>query len=134
MDWDVANGLQVLVVDDETDVREWITTVLTECGSQVIAVGSVGEALAALEQFRPDVLVSDIGMPNEDGYTFIRKVRELEQNQGEHIAAIALTGYAREEDYTQALTAGFQRHLAKPIKASELVAVIARLAKKSEEK
>ncbi|KYC41033.1 hypothetical protein WA1_23215 [Scytonema hofmannii PCC 7110] len=79
------NGLQVLVVDDETDVREWITTVLTECGAQVIAVGSVGEALAALEQFRPDVLVSDIGMPNEDGYTFIRKVRELEQNQGDRI-------------------------------------------------
>ncbi|WP_017314134.1 ATP-binding response regulator [Mastigocladopsis repens] len=118
------DGLQVLVVDDEADVREWINTVLTESGAQVIAVGSVGEALAALEQLRPDVLVSDIGMPDEDGYTFIRKVRKLSSEMGGHIPAVALTGYAREEDYRQAKAAGFQLHIAKPIKAAELVAVV----------
>ncbi|MEI2580845.1 hybrid sensor histidine kinase/response regulator [Scytonema sp. PRP1] len=127
------DGLQVLVVDDEGDVREWISTVLTESGAQVIAVGSVGEALAALEQLRPDVLVSDIGMPDEDGYTFIRKVRELGSEMGGGIPAVALTGYAREEDYRQAKAAGFQLHIAKPIKASELVAVVNNLAEMSQE-
>jgi len=125
------DGLQVLVVDDEADVREWISTVLTESGAQVIAVGSVGEALAALEQLRPDVLVSDIGMPDEDGYTFIRKVRELGSEMGGRLRAIALTGYAREEDYRQAKAAGFQLHIAKPIKAAELVAVVKSLAEMS---
>ncbi len=125
------DGLQVLVVDDEADVREWISTVLTESGAQVIAVGSVGEALAALEQLRPDVLVSDIGMPDEDGYTFIRKVRELGSEMGGRIPAVALTGYAREEDYRQAKAAGFQLHIAKPIKAAELVAVVKSLAEMS---
>ncbi|BAZ20665.1 multi-sensor hybrid histidine kinase [Kalymmatonema gypsitolerans NIES-4073] len=127
------DGLQVLVVDDEADVREWISTVLTESGAQVIAVGSVGEALAALEQLRPDVLVSDIGMPDEDGYTFIRKVRELGSQMGGRLRAIALTGYAREEDYRQAKAAGFQLHIAKPIKAAELVAVVKSLAEMSQE-
>ena len=122
------DGLQVLVVDDEADVREWISTVLTESGAQVIAVGSVGEALGALEQLRPDVLVSDIGMPDEDGYTFIRKVRELGSEMDGRIPAVALTGYAREEDYRQAKAAGFQLHIAKPIKAAELVAVVKSLA------
>jgi len=125
------DGLQVLVVDDEADVREWISTVLTESGAQVIAVGSVGEALAALEQLRPDVLVSDIGMPDEDGYTFIRKVRELGSEMDGRIPAVALTGYAREEDYRQAKAAGFQLHIAKPIKAAELVAVVKSLAEMS---
>jgi len=125
------DGLQVLVVDDEADVREWISTVLTESGAQVIAVGSVGEALGALEQLRPDVLVSDIGMPDEDGYTFIRKVRELGSEMGGRIPAVALTGYAREEDYRQAKAAGFQLHIAKPIKAAELVAVVKSLAEMS---
>ena len=125
------DGLQVLVVDDEADVREWISTVLTESGAQVIAVGSVGEALGALEQLRPDVLVSDIGMPDEDGYTFIRKVRELGSEMDGRIPAVALTGYAREEDYRQAKAAGFQLHIAKPIKAAELVAVVKSLAEMS---
>lgn len=127
------DGLQVLVVDDEADVREWIHTVLTENGAQVIAVGAVGEAFSALEQLRPDVVVSDIGMPNEDGYTFIRKLRKLGSEMGGCIPAVALTGYAREEDYRQAKAAGFQLHIAKPIKAVELVAVVASLAKMSPE-
>ncbi len=112
------DGLKVLVVDDEVDAREWISTVLAERGARAIAVGSVGEALAALEQFRPDVLVSDIGMPGEDGYALIRKIRELEPDMGGRIQAVALTGYAREEDYTEAIYAGFQLHIAKPVKGS----------------
>jgi CheY-like chemotaxis protein len=126
------DGLHVLVVDDEADARKWISTVLEECGAEVIAVGSTGEALAALEQFRPDVLVSDIGMPDEDGYTLIRKIRELEPEMGGRIPAVALTGYARVEDYTEALAVGFQLHVAKPVRAAELIAVVASLGKMSE--
>ncbi len=125
-------GLQVLVVDDEVDTREWIVTILKQSGAEAKAVGSVGEALEALENFKPDVLVSDIGMPGEDGYTLIRKIRELETDTRGRIPAVALTGYARVEDYREALAAGFQLHVAKPIRASELIAVIASLATMSE--
>ncbi|WP_193200351.1 ATP-binding protein [Nostoc sp. MG11] len=125
------DGLRVLVVDDEADTRKWISTVLEECGAEVIAVGSGGEALETLEQFRPDVLVSDIGMPDEDGYTLIRKIREIEPEMGEHIPAVALTGYARIEDYRKALAAGFQLHVAKPVRPAELIAVVASLGNKS---
>jgi PAS domain S-box-containing protein len=123
------DGVGVLVVDDEADVREWISTVLAERGAQVMAVGSVREALAAIEQFRLDVLIGDIGMPEEDGYALIRKIRELEPEIGGRIQAVALTGYARVEDYTKAINAGFQVHLAKPVRAVELVEVVSRLAK-----
>ncbi|WP_315787972.1 ATP-binding response regulator [Fischerella sp. JS2] len=125
------NGLRILVVDDETDTRKWISTVLQECGAEVIAVGSTGEALTSLEQFKPDVLVSDIGIPDEDGYTLIRKIRELEPEMGGRIPAVALTGYARVEDYTEAIAAGFQLHIAKPVRAAELIAVIASLSRMS---
>ncbi|PSB44286.1 histidine kinase, partial [Cyanosarcina cf. burmensis CCALA 770] len=123
------NGLRVLVVDDEADTRQWITVVLEESGAEAIVVGSVGEALEVIEQQRPDVLISDIGMPGEDGYALIRKIRELEPQMGGTIPAVALTGYAREEDYTKALAEGFQLHVAKPIRAAELVAVVTSLAK-----
>ncbi|PSM49428.1 histidine kinase [Chroococcidiopsis sp. CCALA 051] len=122
-------GLRVLVVDDEADARQWITVVLEESGAEVIAVASVGKALEVIEQHRPDVLISDIGMPGEDGYTLIRKIRELEPQMGGTIPAVALTGYARQEDYTKALAEGFQLHVAKPIRAAELVAVVTSLAK-----
>jgi len=125
-------GLQVLVVDDEADARQWITIVLEESGAEVIAVGSVEEALEAIEQQRPDVLISDIGMPGEDGYALIRSIRELEPQMDATIPAVALTGYAREEDYTKALAEGFQLHVAKPIRAAELVAVVTSLAKMAE--
>ena len=127
------DGLQVLVVDDEVDTREWIVTILKQSGAEAKAVGSVGEALEALENFKPDVLVSDIGMPGEDGYTLIRKIRQLEPETGGRIPAVALTGYARVEDYRAALAAGFQLHVAKPIRAAELIAVIASLATMSKE-
>jgi PAS domain S-box-containing protein len=125
------DGLHVLVVDDEADTRKWISTVLQECGAEVIAVGSTGEALAAFEQLRPDVLVSDISMPHEDGYTLIRKIRGLEPIGGGRIPAVALTGYARVEDYKEAIAAGFQLHVAKPVRAAELIAVIASLGRMS---
>jgi CheY-like chemotaxis protein len=123
--------LQVLVVDDEADTREWLSIVLQECGARVIAVGSVDEALEAIKQLKPNLLLSDIGMPGEDGYTLIRKVRELEPDMGGRIPAVALTAYASVKDYKEALSAGFQLHVAKPIRAAELVAVVASLAKMS---
>ncbi len=123
------DGLRVLIVDDEPDARQWISIVLHESGAEVIAVASVAEALTALAQQRPDVLVSDIGMPGEDGYALMRKIRELEPEMGGTIPAVALTGYAREEDYTKALAAGFQLHVAKPIRAAELIAVVSSLAR-----
>jgi len=122
-------GLRVLVVDDEADTRAWITVVLEATGAEVIALGSVGEALAAIEQQKLDILISDIGMPGEDGYALMRKIREMEPQIGGTIPAVALTGYAREEDYAEAIAAGFQLHVAKPIRAAELVAVVATLAK-----
>jgi PAS domain S-box-containing protein len=122
-------GLRVLVVDDDADARQWISTVLKESGAEVIAVGSVSEALEALELQRPDVLVSDIGMPGEDGYALIRKIRELKPKMGGRIPAVALTAYARAEDYQKAIAEGFQLHVAKPLKADELIAVVAGLAK-----
>jgi PAS domain S-box-containing protein len=123
------DGLRVLVADDEADARQWITVVLEQTGAEVIAFASVGEALEAIEQQIPDVLVSDIGMPGEDGYALVRKIRELEPQMGGTIPAVALTGYAREEDYAEALAAGFQLHVAKPIRAAELLAVVGSLAK-----
>ena len=126
------NGLRVLVVDDEADARKFVSTVLEECGAEVTAVDSVDSALAAIEHFKPDVLVSDIGMPGEDGYALIRKVRELEADIGGRIPAVALTGYARVENHKEALLAGFQLHVAKPVRSAELIAVVASLAEWTE--
>ena len=124
----LLEGLQVLIVDDEPDVRELLTTIIEESGANVIAAASVSEALKILEKLQPDVLVSDIGMPLEDGYMLIRKVRELEVQQGKHLPAIALTAYVREEDCENAIASGFQIHLSKPVDTTELVKVIASLA------
>ena len=123
--------LRVLVVDDEADTLQWITVVLTQCGASVFGANSTAKALDALEQLRPDVLVSDIGMPDEDGYALMRKIRELEPDMGGRIPAVALTGYARVEDYKEALLAGFQLHVAKPVRATELIAVVASLGQMS---
>ncbi|MEP0760636.1 response regulator [Trichocoleus sp. DQ-A2] len=121
--------LQVLVVDDDTDTRDFLRAALEQYHAQVTAVASVQEAMQALEHLKPDVLVSDIGMPNEDGYGLIRKVRALESQRGEtSIPAIALTAYARGEERSQALEAGFQVHLPKPVEAIKLIASVANLA------
>ncbi|MEA5626772.1 ATP-binding protein [Nostoc sp. UHCC 0251] len=124
-------NLRVLVVDDEADVRQWITAVLEECGAKVSTFSSTRQALEALEELHPDVLISDIGMPDEDGYALMRKIREIEAERGGRIPAVALTGYARVEDYKEALAAGFQLHVAKPVRAAELIAVVASLGKMS---
>ncbi|XQQ07441.1 MAG: response regulator [Leptolyngbya sp. IPPAS B-1204] len=118
--------IQVLVVEDHNDTRDFITMVLQESGAEVTAVASVQEAIQYLEQFNPHVLVSDIGMPSEDGYNLIRKVRDRESDRGNQIPAIALTAYARAEDQARALAAGFQMHVPKPVEPQELVAVVAK--------
>ncbi|OKH34318.1 hypothetical protein NIES2101_39135 [Calothrix sp. HK-06] len=124
-------GLRVLVVDDEADTLQWITVVLTGCGAEVFSASSTAQALLFLEELKPDVMVSDIGMPDEDGYALMRKIRELEPNMGGRIPAVALTSYARVEDYKEAIDAGFQLHVAKPVRATELIAVVASLGQKS---
>jgi signal transduction histidine kinase/DNA-binding response OmpR family regulator len=120
-------GVQAVVVDDEVDTREIITLILEGYGTHVIAAASVSEAMEAVEQFSPDVLVSDIGMPLEDGYTLIRKIRALGAEQGGKIPAIALTAYARPEDQNQALAAGFQLHVSKPVEPERLAKAVAAL-------
>lgn len=121
-------GLKVLVVDDEADTRELIREVLKECGSEVITSPSVAEALIALEQHKPDILISDLGMPDEDGYALISKIRALPAERGGQIPAAALTAYARAEDRMRVLRSGFQFHLPKPVDSAELVTVVASLA------
>jgi CheY-like chemotaxis protein/nitrogen-specific signal transduction histidine kinase len=121
-------GLHVLVVDDDEDARHLIKTVLEQCEAQVTVVASAAAALRALQDSRPDVLVSDLGMPEEDGYSLISKVRSLPPEQGGSIPAAALTAYARVEDRMRVLRSGFQIHLPKPVEPAELVAVVANLA------
>lgn len=124
-------GLQILVVDDEKDARDFLTTMLSQYGATVRAAGSAAEAFEILQGMSreklPDVLVSDIGMPAEDGYSLIRRLRMLSPEEGGQIKAIALTAYARLEDRMRALAAGFQMHVAKPVDASELTMVIVSL-------
>lgn len=121
-------GVRVLVVDDEPDTRELLLRILVECHAEVRTAGSVVEALAELDRNQPTVLVSDIGMPQEGGYELIQKVRQLPQERGGSVPALALTAFARAEDRARALMAGYQMHLAKPVKPSELVAHVASLA------
>ncbi|HZM53024.1 MAG TPA: response regulator, partial [Vicinamibacteria bacterium] len=121
-------GVSVLVVDDDTDARHLITTLLEERGARVRAVGSADEALAALASDQPDVLVSDIEMPGQDGYSLMRTIRALPPERGGRVPAAALTAYARTEDRMQALLAGFHLHMPKPVQPAELAAVVASLA------
>ena len=121
-------NLQLLVVDDDDDTREFLIALLEEEGAMVRSASSVAEALAALESSWPDVLLSDIGMPGADGYELIARVREMEVLRGGMMPAIALTAYARESERQQALEAGFQMHLSKPVEVPQLIAGIANLA------
>jgi len=121
-------GKRVLLVEDEPDVRELMVTVLERCGAKVTAAGSAEEALSALQRETPDVLVSDIGMPREDGYALIRKVRALPPEKGGKVPALAVTAHARAEDRRKALLAGFQMHLGKPVPPDELLLMVASLA------
>ncbi|MDQ3801594.1 MAG: response regulator, partial [Acidobacteriota bacterium] len=121
-------GLHILVVDDEEDGRTLVATVLEKCGAKVTAVSSAADALKALQEVQPDLLISDLGMPVEDGYSLIKKVRALPADRGGLIPAAALTAYARVEDRMRVLRAGFQIHLPKPVEPAELVAVMASLS------
>ncbi len=120
-------GVRALVVDDEADARELIAMMLLQGGLEVRTVASAAEALAACDEWRPDILIADIGMPVVDGYTLMKKLRARESQRGGHIPAIALTAYARKEDRLRALSAGYESHVSKPIEPDELLAVVASL-------
>jgi CheY-like chemotaxis protein len=122
-------GVKVLVVDDEQDAREMIRRVLVASGAEVNTASSAAEVLQLLDDLNPDVLISDVGLPGEDGYELIRKIRMRGGRTG-RIRAVALTAFARLEDRTKALLAGYQMHLAKPVDARELIVTIASLAGK----
>jgi len=119
-------GVRVLVVDDEPDARKLIERLLQDCEATVTTAASASEALEHVLDERPDVLLSDIGMPTEDGYSLIRRIRKLGGDRG-RIPAIALTAYARDEDRAKAIQAGYQMHMAKPIEAPKLIAMVASL-------
>ncbi|MEG3978594.1 response regulator, partial [Microcoleus sp. herbarium8] len=115
------SGIRVLAVDDDADARDLVVFLLEDCGASVTAVSNATDALAALIVSLPDLLLSDIGMPDTDGYMLLRQVRALPAEQGGLVPAIALTAYAGEIDYRQALAAGFQRHLSKPLDPDKLL-------------
>jgi PAS domain S-box-containing protein len=117
-------GIRVLVVEDDPDTRDFLDRLLTAAGAEVVAVGTARDALATIPSCEADILVSDIGLPDVDGYELMQQVRRMEAESCGAIPAIALTAYARSEDRTRALHAGYQAHLAKPIEAAELVATI----------
>ena len=123
------DGVRVLVVDDDLDTRQMLEAVLSQCEADVVTAGSVVEALQEIERQKPDVLVSDIGMPDQDGYEFIQRVREMEaKHEDKAMPALALTAYAKAEDRVRALSGGYQVHLAKPVEPAEFVLVVANLA------
>ncbi|MEP0872066.1 ATP-binding protein [Trichocoleus desertorum AS-A10] len=127
------DNIQILLVDDDTDTREFQAFLLEQNGAKVTAVASGIEALQALEQLIPDVIVSDIGMPEMNGYMLMHQLRALPPKQGGHTPAIALTAYAGELNHQQALQAGFQQHLAKPIEPDQLIKAITTLVKNKSE-
>jgi CheY-like chemotaxis protein len=120
--------LRILIVDDETDALDLIGLELAQHGARVLGASSAVEALEALEQTQFDLLISDIGMPEIDGYELIRRVRRLESDTGKKIPAVALTAYARVQDRMRAILAGYSTHVAKPVEPHELVTVVASLA------
>ncbi len=120
-------GLKILVVDDEFDTREFLITALEQYGAEVFAAASTAQAIALVQENQPQILLSDIGMPGEDGYTLIRKLRSLPPEQGGQIPAAALTAYTRTEDRILALAAGFQMHIPKPIDPRHLIDVVGQL-------
>jgi signal transduction histidine kinase/DNA-binding response OmpR family regulator len=121
----LLEGLRILVVDNEADSRDLVAAVLTRCGSKVLCCESTAEALKAFRDWKPDLLVSDIGMPTEDGYDLIKKLRKLRLKRAKEIPAVALTAYATDDDRQRTLSAGFQMHVTKPIEPEALVRSIA---------
>jgi signal transduction histidine kinase/ActR/RegA family two-component response regulator len=127
-DFPKLTDIRVLIVDDETDAREMLHVILSQCGAEVKTAATSREALDVLSAWLPEVLVSDIGMPDEDGYSLINQVRSLEPEHGGGIPAVALTGYGGPDDRRRLLSAGYQVHITKPVEVTELANVIARLA------
>ena len=127
------DGLRVLVIDDEEDARGLVSTVLQDQGAEVHAVASAAEALDVIAHLMPDVVVSDIGMPDMDGYSLIRKVRALPAAQGGRTPAVALTAYAQRDDAQRAFSAGFQVHVTKPVEPAHLTTVVANLGGRTQE-
>jgi CheY-like chemotaxis protein len=125
------NDICVLIVDDEADMRELICFILEEQGATVRVAASAAEALQQISESLPDIVISDIGMPKMDGYALMRQVRTSLSKQGKMIPAIALTAYAGDVNEQQALSAGFQRHLAKPIEPEQLLKTIAQVMAES---
>ncbi len=122
-------GVRILVVEDDQDARDLLVNVLEECDAIVAAANSVQAGLALFEQLRPDMVISDIGMPEQDGFDLIRGIREREVKLGGRVPAVALTAFARAEDRKRALLAGFQMHVSKPVIPSELLAIVASLTR-----
>ena len=120
-------GAKILVIDDEVDARDLIQRLLTERSAHVFVADSADRGLELLQSERPDLVLSDIGMPDKDGYEFIRAVRRLPPDQGGKTVAVALTAFARSEDRTRAMMAGYHVHLSKPVEAQELIATVASL-------
>ena len=123
----ILSGVRVLVVEDEEDARDVVHRLLEDAGAIVATAGSTAEALTALRMLAPDVLVSDVGMPGQDGYQLMEQVRRLD-GSARTVPAVALTALARVEDRRRAMLAGFQSHLSKPVDPTELVATVASLA------
>jgi CheY-like chemotaxis protein len=119
------SGIKVLVVDDDSDARTLIERVLEDCGADVTTADGAAEGLRLFQQNKPDLVVCDIGMPHVDGYELLRRIRSLADGDGTKTPAIALTAFARSEDRTRALRAGFRVHVSKPVEPSELIATVA---------
>lgn len=131
VDNSTLDGIKILVIDDHIDGREMLGTLLEQVRAQVSTAASATEALAVLPQVKPDILVVDIGLPDEDGYSLLKKVRSLPPEQGGQVPAIALTGFTREQDRRMAAAAGFQRHISKPLNVEELLAALKHFVEKN---
>ena len=125
------NGARIVIVDDRADTRELLTVLLETCGAEVTSAGSAPEAFEAVSANPPDALVADLNMPSEDGFTLIRRIRQLPAGAGGDVPAIALTALASDEDRAQALVSGFQIHLTKPVDIAELARAVAGLLQES---
>jgi DNA-binding response OmpR family regulator len=119
---DQLNNIRVLVVEDDRDTRQMLTFIFEQTGADVIAAGSFNEAMKAYREMPPNVVVADIGMPDYNGYALISRMREEDRELGRNTPAIALTAYTSEADRQQALSAGFQKYMAKPFEPAELIA------------
>jgi DNA-binding response OmpR family regulator len=119
---DQLNNIRVLVVEDDRDTRQMLTFIFEQSGADVVAAGSFNEAMKAYREMPPNVVVADIGMPDYNGYALISRMREEDRELGRTTPAIALTAYTSEADRQQALSAGFQKYMAKPFEPAELIA------------